>query len=598
MTRRIEDHALLGDGETVALVDRTGSIDWLCWPRIDAEALFCALLGDDDNGFWRIAPVDASAAVSRQYRDGTLVLETRFEGAEGCVEVVDALPVGNGNRHLVRLVRGLHGRVRMRSEVAIRFGYGLTIPWVTHEDGVLTAVGGAHRLLLRSPVAHAGRDFRSYADFTVGEGEEVPFVLSHGVSYEPPPAALDAQRALDDTTGYWRAWLGRCRIEGPWAPMVRRSLLTLKALTNARTGGIAAAATTSLPEAWGGARNWDYRYCWLRDSTMALLALLQTGFVEEAREWRNWLLRAVAGAPADMQIMYGVAGERLLPEWEADWLPGFGGARPVRIGNAAARQRQLDIYGEVADVMLHSAAHGDLPDAQGYRRGLAVMQHVARIWQEPDWGMWEVRGPPRHFTHSKVMAWVSVDRFVRLAEMLERDDLARWRALRDEIHAWVCRHCLDPQGGCFVQYAGSRDLDASLLMLPIVGFLPPDDPRMRATVAAIERDLMRDGLVCRYITDPAVDGLPPGEGSFLACSFWLVDNLVLQGRLPQARAMYERLLGLCNDVGLLSEEYDPVAQRMLGNFPQAFSHIGIVNSALNLVRAEGPAKSRADKSAQ
>jgi GH15 family glucan-1,4-alpha-glucosidase len=378
--------------------------------------------------------------------------------------------------------------------------------------------------------------------------------------------------------------------------MVRRSLLTLKALTNSRTGGIVAAATTSLPEEPAGARNWDYRYCWLRDSTLTLLALLQTGYADEAREWHNWLLRACAGAPADMQIMYGVGGERLLPEWEADWLSGFGGARPVRIGNAAARQRQLDIYGEVADVMLQAAAHGQAPDAQGIRRALSVMQHVREIWREPDWGMWEVRGPARQFTHSKVMAWVAIDRFVRLVERLRADvDLALWRALRDEIHDWVCTHCFDSRAGCFVQYAGGTTLDAALLMLPIVGFLPPTEPRMVATVAAIERHLMQNGLVCRYVTEPRLDGLPPGEGTFLACSFWLVDNMVLQGRLDDARQLYERLLALCNDVGLLSEEYDPVRQCMLGNFPQAFSHIGIVNSALNLVRAQGPARRRAEK---
>ena len=379
--------------------------------------------------------------------------------------------------------------------------------------------------------------------------------------------------------------------------MVCRSLLTLKALTNSRTGGIVAAATTSLPEQPGGTRNWDYRYCWLRDSTLTLLALLQTGFVDEARDWRDWLLRACAGSPADMQIMYGVGGERLLPEWEADWLPGYEGARPVRIGNAASRQRQLDVFGEVADMMFQSTAAGHRPDQEGLERGLLLMRHVARIWREPDYGMWEVRGEPRHFTHSKAMAWVAVDRFVRLCEQLGSSiDLQPWRELRDEIHAWVCEHCVDPAGGHFVQYAEAAgwQLDAALLMLPLVGFLPPHDPRMVATVSAIERGLVRDGLVCRYLTDPLLDGLPPGEGTFVACSFWLVDNLVLQGRVPEARALFERLLGLCNDLGLLSEEYDPVAGRMLGNFPQAFSHVGIVNSALNLSRAEGPAKQRAD----
>ena len=597
MTRLIEDHALLGDGETVALVDRTGAIDWLCWPRVDSEALFCALLGTDDNGFWRIAPVDGQATASRKYRDRTLVLETRFETEEGSIEVVDALAVCTGNRHLVRLVRGLRGRVRVRSELAIRFGYGLTAPWVTHKEGVLHAVAGENRLVLRAPVPHVGRDFRSYADFDVAEGEEVAFDLGHGLSYEPPPAAIDPHGALDFTTRHWRDWIDKTRCEGPYAPVVRRSLLTLKALTNSRTGGIVAAATTSLPEQPGGTRNWDYRYCWLRDSTLTLLALLQTGFVDEARDWRDWLMRACAGSPADMQIMYGVGGERLLPEWEADWLPGYEGARPVRIGNAASRQLQLDVYGEVADMMFQATAAGHQPDEDGMQRGLALMRHVAHIWNEPDYGMWEVRGEPRHFTHSKAMAWVAVDRFVRMCEQLgTATDLQPWRALRDEIHAWVCKRCIDPAGGHFVQYADAAawQLDAALLMLPLVGFLPAQDPRMVATVAEVERRLVRDGLACRYMTDPHLDGLPPGEGSFLACSFWLVDNMVLQGRVEEARALFERLLLLCNDLGLLSEEYDPIAGRMLGNFPQAFSHVGIVNSALNLSRAEGPAKQRAE----
>jgi GH15 family glucan-1,4-alpha-glucosidase len=597
--RPIEDHALLGDGETVALVDRTGAVDWLCWPRVDSEAVFCALLGTEENGFWRIAPLDAgNAKVSRRYREGTLVLETRFDTPEGSIELVDALPVATGARHLVRLVRGLRGRVRVRSELAIRPAYGLTKPWVTHQDAMLCAVGGENRLVLRGPVPHTGRDFRSYADFELGAGEEAAFDLSHGLSYEDRTPAVDVHRALEATTRHWRDWIARAQVEGPHAAIVKRSLLTLKALTNARTGGIVAAATTSLPEQPGGTRNWDYRYGWVRDSTLALLALLQTGFVDEARAWRDWLLRACAGSPADLQIMYRVGGERLLPEWEADWLPGYGGARPVRIGNAASAQRQLDIFGEVADVMFQSVVYGHQPDAEGLQRALALMRHVASIWREPDYGMWEVRGPPRHFTHSKVMAWVAVDRFVRLVEQLglERFDLQPWRALRAEIHDWICRECIHPEGGHFVQHAGAqgRGLDAALLMLPLVGFLPAADPRMVATVGAIERHLRQDGMVCRYVTDPTLDGLPPGEGAFVACSFWLVDNLVLQGRVEEARALYEHLVGLCNDVGLLSEEYDPVGRRMLGNFPQAFSHVGIVNSALNLQRVLGPARSRAE----
>jgi GH15 family glucan-1,4-alpha-glucosidase len=595
MAAPIEDHALLGDGETVALVDRSGAVDWLCWPRVDSEAVFCALLGTEDHGFWRISPLDGQHSVTRQYREGTLVLETRFETPEGCIEVVDALPVGTDTRHLVRLVRGIRGRVLVRSELAIRLAYGLTVPWVTHGQGVLCATGGENRLVLRSPVKHTGRDFRSYADFEVAAGEEFAFDLSHGLSYGPMPAAVDVHGALDETTRHWREWIARAKVEGPHAEAVKRSLLTLKALTNSRTGGIVAAATTSLPEQPGGTRNWDYRYCWLRDSTLVLLALLQTGYDEEASAWRDWLLRACAASPADMQIMYGVGGERLLPEWEADWLPGHAGARPVRIGNLASRQRQLDIFGEVADVLFQATTTGHRPDKEGFDRGLAMMRHVARIWREPDYGMWEVRGEPRQFTHSKVMAWVAVDRFVRVAECeMAPVDLQPWRALRDEIHDWVCTHCVDPEGGHFVQHAGGHGLDAACLMLPLVGFLPARDPRMLATVAAIEHGLRQDGLVCRYVTDPGLDGLPRGEGAFLACSFWLVDCLVLQGRLDDAEALYGHLLGMCNDVGLLSEEYDPIARRMLGNFPQAFSHVGIVNSALNLVRASGPARQRAD----
>ncbi|TFZ08892.1 glycoside hydrolase family 15 protein [Ramlibacter humi] len=595
-TRPIEDHALLGDGRTVALVDRTGAVDWLCWPRVDSEAVFCSLLGTEDHGFWRLSPLGDGVSISRQYREGTLVLETRFDTPEGSIEIVDALPVGTDRPHLVRLVRGLGGRVMVRSEFVVRLAYGLTVPWVTHQQNQLCATGGENRLVLRTPVTHAGRDFRSYADFEVGEGDEVTFDLCHGLSYEAMPEALDVHLALQTTTDYWREWIAKAQVQGPYAAIVKRSLLTLKALTNSQTGGMVAAATTSLPEQPGGTRNWDYRYCWVRDSTLTLLALLQTGYVDEARAWRDWLLRACAGSPADMQIMYGVGGERLLPEWEADWLPGHGGARPVRIGNLASRQRQLDIFGEVADVMFQSVVYGQVPDADGLQRGLSLMKHIARIWREPDYGMWEVRGEPRHFTHSKVMAWVAVDRFVRLVEQLRADrvQLDPWRALRAEMHDWICRECLDPQGVYFVQHQGGRGLDAALLMLPLVGFLPARDPRMVATVAAIEKHLRQDGMVCRYVTDPSLDGLPRGEGAFVACSFWLVDNMVLQGRVDEARALYEHLITMRNDVGLMAEEYDPMARVMLGNFPQAFSHVGIVNSALNLQRVQGPARDRAE----
>jgi len=483
----------------------------------------------------------------------------------------------------------------MQGELVLRFDYGLAVPWVTRaETGDLTAVAGPNRVTLRTPVKLVGRDLHTEAAFDVAAGESVPFVMTYGASHLPPPEPVDAEEALAETEAFWREWIQPCTYSGPWSAAVRRSLIVLKALTHAPTGGIVAAVTTSLPEHLGGVRNWDYRYCWLRDSTFTLLSLMDAGFMEEAGAWRDWLMRAVAGAPAQMQIMYGVGGERLLPEWEISWLPGYEGSRPVRIGNAAAGQLQLDVYGEVADALFQSLRRGLPASDGGWKVARALMAHIEAIWREPDEGIWEVRGERRHFVHSKVMAWVAFDRAIRAAEMLGRDaPLERWRRVRAEIHDEVCRHGFDAGRGCFVQSYGSRQLDASLLLLPMVGFLPPEDPRIRGTVAAIERDLVRGGLVRRYHTEKTDDGLPPGEGAFLACSFWLADNLALQGRLADARDLMERLLGLTNDLGLLAEEYDVAAGRQLGNFPQAFSHVALVNTALNLTRATGPAEERA-----
>ncbi|WP_207483460.1 glycoside hydrolase family 15 protein [Arenibaculum pallidiluteum] len=594
MPLRIEDYALLGDCETAALVGRDGSIDWLCWPRFDSGACFAALLGGPEHGRWLLAPADPSARVSRRYHDDTLILETRFETAEGAVLIQDFMPVRGRNSDLVRIVRGVQGRVTMHTEITLRFDYGLTVPWVTHEGEDLVAIAGPNRVTLRTPVRLQGWDLRTVGTFEVAAGQSVPFVLTYGASHGPPPAPVDPEAALAETRTFWKGWIDRCTYRGRWAPAVRRSLITLKALTHAPTGGIVAAVTTSLPEQLGGARNWDYRYCWLRDSTFTLLALMDAGFHEEARTWRDWLMRTVAGAPDQMQIMYGVGGERLLPEWEAHWLPGYEGSQPVRIGNGAAGQVQIDVHGEVADAMLQSLTHGMPASEEGWAVARVLMAHLEGIWREPDAGIWEVRGGSQHFVHSKVMAWVAFDRAIRGAEMHDNAELIeRWRGVRDEIHAEVCSRGFDAEGGTFVQAFGSRHVDASLLLLPLVGFLPPEDPRIRGTVRAVESRLLRDGLVRRYDTGETDDGLPPGEGAFLACSFWLADNYVLQGRTAEARALMERLVGLSNDVGLLAEEYDTALGRQLGNFPQAFSHVALVNTALNLTRSLGPAGERA-----
>jgi GH15 family glucan-1,4-alpha-glucosidase len=590
---RIEDYALIGDCETAALVSRDGSIDWLCFPRFDSPACFAALLGTDDHGRWRLAPVDAVREVRRHYRDGTLVLETEFETAEGRVALIDCMPPRSEAPDILRVVRGIRGRVTMRMELAIRFAYGSLIPWVRRADGGVIAIGGADLVRLRTPVALRGEGFQTVAEFTVTAGEEVPFQLSWQPSYRPVPPHGDPIGRVEDTERWWREWSGRCTYAGLYREEVLRSLIVLKALTYRLSGGLLAAPTTSLPEKPGGVRNWDYRYCWLRDATFALYALMLAGYMDEAHDWRAWLLRAVAGKPSQAQIMYGVAGERLLPEWELPWLPGYAGSSPVRVGNAAHTQMQLDVYGEVMDALHSARKHGLAADDDSWRLEQALVEHVETAWKEPDEGIWEVRGPRRHFTHSKVMAWVALDRAVKGVERFGLDGpVERWRRVRATIHDDVCSRGFDRDVGAFVQYYDSRLLDASLLMIPLVGFLPADDPRMLGTVRAIQAHLSTDGFVARYATMPEVDGLPSGEGAFLPCSFWLVDNLVLQGRTDEARELFERLVAVGNDVGLFAEEYDPRTKRQLGNFPQAMTHMALVNTAANLSSSSGPARAR------
>jgi GH15 family glucan-1,4-alpha-glucosidase len=596
--RRIEDYAIIGDCKTAALVAINGSIDWLCWPRFDSGACFAAMLGDSEHGRWLIAPKDKTTTrVTRRYLGSSPILATTFETATGVVELVDFMPPGDGGADLVRIVRGVRGRVSLHTEFILRFDYGLIVPWVEHlRDEGLRAVAGPEMAVLRTPAPLHGQDFISVGEFDVGPGENVPFVLSYGPSHLPPPKGIHPERALRETEKYWADWSDRCAPAGRWTEVVKRSLVVLKALTYPPTGGIVAAPTTSLPERAGGVRNWDYRYCWLRDATFTLLAFGAAGYYEEARDWRDWLVRAVAGRPDQLQIMYGLSGERRLPEWEVPWLPGFERARPVRIGNAAAVQVQLDVYGEIADAMFQARAHG-LPRIDRWSAiGRALLDHLETIWREPDEGIWEVRGPRRHFTHSKVMAWVAFDRAVKAVEQLGAPgSIERWRKIRDAIHTDVCQNGFDDELGSFVQSYGSKALDASLLLLPIVGFLRPSDRRIVGTLRAIEQRLLIDGVVFRYDTAKTEDGLPPGEGAFLACSFWFVDNLILQGRIAEAGAMFERLLALRNDVGLLAEEYDPRMKCQMGNFPQAFSHVSLVNTAYNLTRYKGPAEQRATR---
>ena len=588
MQSRIEDYALIGDCETAALVSRTGSIDWLCWPRFDSSACFAALLGEREHGRWQIAPRAPEPKVTRRYREHTLILETDFETPEGAVTVVDFMPLRGHASDLARIVIGRRGKVEMHMELILRFYYGAFVPWVTRlDDGRLRAIAGPDMVVLDTEVPTRGVGLTTVADFAVSAGDFVPFVLTYSPSHLPPHQPVNARKALNDTEKYWKEWSAKGKYQGEWAEAVNRSLITLKALTYQPTGGIVAAPTTSLPELLGGRRNWDYRYCWLRDATFSLLALMDAGYFDEAAAWRDWLLRAAAGSPSQVQIMYGLAGERVLREADLEWLPGYENSKPVRVGNGAYDQLQIDVYGEVMDA-LHQGRRGGLTRSiESWSLQRALIKHLANIWQQPDHGLWEVRGGPQHFTYSKVMAWVAVDRTIKAAEEFRSDHFVQQcRALREKIHAEVCEKGFDPQLGAFVQAYGSKLLDASTLLIPVVGFLPPDDPRVRSTVEQIEKRLVVDGFVLRYDSEKTDDGLPGGEGAFLACSFWLANNYVLLGRHADARNMFERLLSLRNDVGLLSEEYDPRTKRLVGNFPQAFSHVAVVGTAFNLGRTD------------
>ena len=598
----IEDYALIGDGKTAALVAKDGTIDWLCLPRFDSAACFAALLGTADHGSWQIAPQQASPQVQRSYHGDTLVLETTFTTLEGEVVLIDVMPLDQPSSHVIRRVEGRRGQVAMHLHMKLRFGFGSASPWVTSatDERSIVAIAGPDLVTLRGPVALQVRDWAVLASFTVQAGQSMTFVMSHGASHLPPPAFFDADTALAATEESWRAWSARCRYDGPWKDAVLRSLILLKALIYEPTGGIVAAPTTSLPEQLGGSRNWDYRFCWLRDATLTLMALMGGGYYQEAQAWRDWLHRSIAGSAEDLQIMYGVAGERHLLEWEVDWLPGYQGAGPVRVGNAASEQLQLDIYGEVMDALHQARASGlgVLPSA--WKLQVSMLEHLEALWQQPDDGIWEVRGGRKHFVHSKVMAWVAFDRAVQDVERYELPGpVDHWRKVRDNIHADVCEHGFSTEKNSFTQSYGVTDLDASLLLIPIVGFLSPDDERVRATVAAIERELVVGGFVLRYHTESGADSLPPGEGAFLACSFWLAENYALQERQTDAEDLFDKLLLLRNDVGLLSEEYDPKAGRLVGNFPQAFSHLGLVNTALVLSgKYEATARSKGAQPAQ
>ncbi len=594
MANRIEDYALIGDCETAALVARDGSIDWLCWPRFDSGACFSALLGNREHGRWIIEPAAGSSRRRRDYRNHTLILETQFETPDGTATLIDFMPPRAENSNIVRLVRGEQGRLRLRMELILRFDYGCVVPWVARlGDGTWRAIAGPDMVLLRTPVVLEGKDFTTVAEFDIAAGEMIPFVLTYAPSHLPPPEPIDPPKSLQATEGFWTDWGARVDTTSEWSDAVIRSLMILKALTYAPTGGIVAAPTTSIPEQLGGSRNWDYRFCWLRDATLTLLALMNGGFHDEARAWRDWLLRAGAGSASQLQIMYGLAGERRLQEWEVPWLPGYEDSRPVRVGNAAHGQLQLDVYGEVMDVLHQARRGGIVADDADWGLQRALLERLEQVWSRPDEGIWEVRGAPQHFTYSKIMAWVAFDRGVKSVEMFGLEGpVDRWRAIQRRIHDEVCERGFNQQLGSFVRTYESKLLDASLLLLPSTGFLPPTDPRVAGTIDAIARELTVDGLVARYDTAVADDGLPPGEGAFLACSFWLADAYVLLGRLDDARALFERLLALRNDLGLLAEEYDPRLGRQVGNFPQAFSHIALVNTAHNLSHARKPAEQR------
>ena len=596
MPERIEDYALLGDLQTAALVGRTGSVDWLPFPRFDSSSCFGALLGGSEHGRWLLAPLAGGRATDRRYRKDTLILESDWQTSTGRVRVIDFMPLRDAAPDIVRIVEGLDGDVRMRTELVIRLDYGSVVPWVLRLDSqTLLAVGGPDGLILRTPIDLEPDDLTHSAEFTVRAGDRVPFVLTWFPSHADRPEPVDAEGALADTQRFWRGWINDCTYAGERPEVVRTSLIVLKALTYQPTGGIVAAPTTSLPERIGGVRNWDYRYCWLRDATFTLYALMNAGHINEAKAWRQWLLRSVAGDPAKAQILYGVGGQRRVAESELDWLPGYGGSSPVRVGNAAHKQFQLDVYGEVMDVLHQARVNGLDPNDHSWELQRTLMDFLEGAWDRPDDGIWEVRGPSRHFTHSKVLAWVAFDRAVQASERFGRPGpVERWRRLRAEIHDEVCREGFNTDLNSFTQTYGSTELDASTLLIPILGFLPPDDPRVVGTVNAVQKHLTRDGFVERYKAreENEVDGLPGGEGVFLPCSFWLVDALVLQERHDEARELFDRLVGVSNDLGLLSEEYDPSEKRLLGNFPQAFTHVGLVNSAYNLSHHKGPVHQR------
>jgi GH15 family glucan-1,4-alpha-glucosidase len=582
---------MIGDCHTAALVSKQGSIDWLCLPDFDSGACFAALLGTAEHGRWSISPAEPIRNIHRQYRDGTLILETEFETESGSVKLIDCMMSRQEAPEILRVVVGTRGQVPMKLELALRFDYGSVLPWIRRIENGISAIAGPDTIRLRSDVPLDGDNLKTEAAFTVGEGQRVALNLTWHPSHHDEPAPVNIEGAIQSTEKWWREWSYRCTYQGEYRDAVQRSLITLKALTFLPTGGIVAAPTTSLPELLGGVRNWDYRFCWLRDATLTLQALLRAGYLDEAREWREWLLRAVAGSPSELNIVYGLRGERRLTELELPWLPGYEKSVPVRTGNAAYRQYQLDVFGEVTNSLFQARAAGlGPPEHARHEIAIAMLEFLESGWEQPDEGIWEVRGPRRHFVHSKMMAWVAVDRLMKLAELGRfAIDIPRWKKLREAIHEQVCRQGFDTNLNSFVQFYGGKHLDASVLMMPLVGFLPPDDPRVIGTVNAIEKYLVQNGFVARYTQDPAVDGIPHDEGTFLACSFWLADNYELQGRHEDAVRMFERLLGIRNDVGLLSEEYDPVARRQLGNFPQAFSHIGLVNTAFNLRRRLTPA---------
>jgi len=593
MPLKIEDYALIGDCHTAALVGRNGSMDWLCFPRFDSPACFAALLGSPDHGHWSIAPDEPVCSVSRSYRGDTLVLDTTFETESGAVTLTDCMPIRTDQPDIVRIVRGVRGTVRMRMELAVRFDYGSITPWLRAEPGGVMAIGGPDTIHLRTAIPLRSEAWSWVGTFEVKADEAVPFLLNWHPSHLAPPPPIDPLAAVDATVDWWREWIATCTYRGQWSDAVVRSLITLKALTYAPTGGIVAAPTTSLPEHIGGPRNWDYRYCWLRDATFTLVALLQCGFTEEAKAWRDWLLRAVAGRGAELNIMYGLAGERRLPEFTLPWLPGYEDSRPVRIGNGAYSQFQLDVFGEVLDCLHIARLYGLEAASWDWRVERELLRRLEEVWTQPDEGIWEVRGPRRHFTHSKVMAWVAFDRAIKDVERFGLPGpVDLWRRRRDELHAEICERGFDRGRNAFIQSYGSRELDAAALMLAPVGFLPANDPRIVGTVAAIEKELVVDGFVERYRTETGVDGLPRGEGAFLLCTFWLADNYAMMGRTAEARNLFERLLAIRNDVGLLAEEFDPLAGRQLGNFPQAFSHLGLINTARNLTQREKPAEAR------